>query len=136
MSRLPLETLSIVHAMLPQVEMQQAALTLRMWHHLAFAPDREALFAAFSGDGSQTLLQSFVAALHQRVRAGWPRLRPPPQLCDGHGPMLENAFRLAIADVLGERDNLLVLNAWTLTFHDFWTEMCQITDPPTAQRAG
>lgn len=124
MSRLPLETLSIVHAMLPQVEGQQAALMLRMWHHLSAADDREALFETFSGGGSQTLLQTFLLGLRARVRGSWPRLRPYPRLCEDHGPVLDQAFRLAFADVLGERDNPLVLNAWGAAFHDFWRDMC------------
>lgn len=131
MSRLSLETMSIVHAMLPQVEAQQAALTLRMWHHLSEAPDREALFVAFSGDGEQSLLQSFLAAVKQRVRSRWPRLKPSAGLCEAHGPMLEQAFRLALGDLMGARGNPVMLNAWTQTFHDFWVEMCQRSTPPT-----
>lgn len=124
MSRLPLETLSIVNDTLPDVQGQQAAVMLRTWHHLADAPDREALFAAVSGDAHQNLIEAFLAALRQRVQARWPRLRLSSQVCDEHGAALQQAFRRALADVLGRRANPLVLNAWTLTLGDFLAELC------------
>lgn len=125
MSRLPLETLSIVAATLDEVQAAQATIMLRMWHHLATSLNQEALFNAVTGDGQQNLIEGFLAALRQRVQARWPKLRASPHLCEDLGPALEQAFRQALADALGRRANAIVLNAWSLTLRDFLLEMCQ-----------
>lgn len=142
MPNLSFETIAIVNDMLGELDAQQPAIMLRMWHHLSSWEDRERLFSLFSYEAPLPLVQSFFNALRQRVQARWPRLQPPSGLCDDHATALEEAFARALADVLGARANRIVLHAWTLTLRSFIAEMCRQHDaartatmPPTARPA-
>jgi len=119
MADLSLETLSMVGATLDEVRAARSAVMLRMWHHLDAAPDREAMFGIVVGDGQQTFVDRFLFAVDRRIGGRWPQVQGWLGLRADQAPVLEDAFRRALADVLGPRSNALLLNAWGLALHAF-----------------
>jgi hemoglobin-like flavoprotein len=116
---LPIETVAIVEATAPDVHAQAAAITFRMWHHLPSEAARRLLFAEFALEGRVVgLLEAITAA----ARRTWPRTAPRllmPTEAQGSPTLyatMEPALMLGIADALGTRATVAVLNAWKQAF--------------------
>jgi hemoglobin-like flavoprotein len=128
---LPLETIAIVEATAPDVQVRRAAITFSAWHHLKTEQAQRLLFEQFTLEGHVVgLIEAIVAT----VRAGrWPGLAPssfvPLQRADRDwdDETLEGALIRAIKEVL--HASASVLNAWRDAFRFF---MRQLASAPQA----